>query len=146
MNYEVVNLKSKILVGVSAITGNNDPKMNEIIGSLWEKLYSQKINTTIKNNINDYAIGLYSDYSKDQYCVTCGIEVSEPKNDELTVKIIPAGKYAKFSIHGNIEKVVAEAWEEIWKMDLDRSFTGDFEEYLNNDWNNADIDIYIALK
>jgi predicted transcriptional regulator YdeE len=45
-----------------------------------------------------------------------------------------------------MEKAVAEAWEEIWKMDLERSFTGDFEEYLNSDWENADIDIYIALK
>lgn len=29
---------------------------------------------------------------------------------------------------------------------MDRSFTGDFEEYLNSDWKNADINIYIALK
>lgn len=26
MNYEVVNLEKKIIVGVSAITGNSDPK------------------------------------------------------------------------------------------------------------------------
>ncbi len=43
-------------------------------------------------------------------------------------------------------QAVAEAWQTIWGMDLDRSFTGDFEEYLNSDWENADIDIYIALK
>ncbi len=29
---------------------------------------------------------------------------------------------------------------EIWQTDLDRAFTGDFEEYLNSDWENADID------
>ena len=75
-----------------------------------------------------------------------GNEVSKPENDELTVKMIPAGKYAKFSVHGHMEKAVAEAWGEIWKIDLDRSFTGDFEEYLNSDWENSDIDIYIALK
>ena len=45
-----------------------------------------------------------------------------------------------------MERAVAEAWGEIWKMDLNRSFTGDFEEYLNSDFDNADIDIYIALK
>jgi predicted transcriptional regulator YdeE len=39
-----------------------------------------------------------------------------------------------------------KAWGEIWKMDLDRSFTGDFEEYLTGDVENCDIDIYIALK
>ena len=146
MNYEIVNLEQKTVVGVSAITSNSDPKMNEVIGGLWEKLYQGGINATIKNKTNEYAIGLYSDYSNDQYCVTAGNEVSKLENDDLTVKIIPAGKYARFSIHGHMEKVVAKAWDEIWKMDLNRSFTGDFEEYLNSDWDNADINIYIALK
>jgi len=146
MNYEIVNLEQKTVVGVSAITSNSDPKMGEVIGGLWEKLYQGGINAAIKNKINEYAIGLYSDYSNDQYCITAGNEVSKPENDELAVKIIPAGKYARFSIHGHMEKAVAEAWGEIWKMDLNRSFTGDFEEYLNSDWDNANINIYIALK
>jgi predicted transcriptional regulator YdeE len=146
MNYEIVNLEQKTVVGVSAITSNADSQMGAVIGGLWEKLYQGGVNAAIKNKINEYAIGLYSDYSKDQYCVTAGNEVSKPENDELTVKIIPAARYAKFSVHGHMEKAVAEAWGEIWKMDLDRSFTGDFEEYLNSDWENADIDIYIALK
>ena len=146
MNCEIVNLDQKTVVGVSAITSNVDPKMGEVISGLWGKLYQGGVNARIKNKINEYAIGLYSDYSNDQYSVTAGNEVSKPENDELIVKIIPSGKYAKFSVHGHMEKAVAEAWGEIWKTDLDRSFTGDFEEYLNSDWENADIDIYIALK
>ena len=146
MKYEIINLKEKTVVGVSAITGNDDPEMGSIIGGLWGKLYQDGVNGRIKNKVNEYAIGLYSDYAKDKYCVTVGNEVSKAEDEELTVKIIPAGKYAKFSVHGHMERAVAEAWEEIWKMDLDRSFTGDFEEYLNSDYENADIDIYIALK
>ncbi len=146
MKYEIVNLEQKTVVGISAITSNSDPKMGEVIQGLWETLYQGGVNVAIKNKINEYAIGLYSDYSNDQYCVTAGSEVSKPENDELTVKTIPTGKYAKFSVHGHMEKSVAEAWGEIWKMDLNRSFTGDFEEYLNSDWENAEIDIYIALK
>ena len=76
MDYEIVNLDQKIIVGVSAITGNADPKMGAVIGGLWEKLYQGGVNAAIKNKINEYAIGLYSDYSKDQYCVTAGNEVS----------------------------------------------------------------------
>jgi len=146
MNYEIVNLGQKTVVGVSAVTGNADPKMGEIISGLWKKLYEGGINAAIKNKSNEYAIGLYSDYSDGQYRVTAGNEVSKPENDELTVKIIPAGKYAKFSIHGHMQTAVAEAWGKIWKMNLNRSYTGDFEEYLNSDWENADIDIYIALQ
>jgi predicted transcriptional regulator YdeE len=45
-----------------------------------------------------------------------------------------------------MEKAVSDSWGEIWQTDLDRSFTGDFEEYRNADPENCDIDIYIALK
>ena len=36
MNYEIVNLEQKTVVGVSAITGNADPKMGEVINGLWK--------------------------------------------------------------------------------------------------------------
>ena len=60
--------------------------------------------------------------------------------------MIPAGTYAKFCVHGNMETAVRNAWEKIWNMDLDRTFTGDFEEYLNDDYDHADINLYIAIK
>ena len=145
MDYKIVNIEEKIVVGVSCITGNEDPKMNENIGGLWTKLYQGGVNATIKNKVNEYAIGLYSDYADGKYTVTTGNEVSKSDNADLTVKIIPAGKYAKFSIHGNMTTAVCEAWDKIWKMKLDRRCTGDFEEYLNSDFENADIDIYIAI-
>ena len=146
MNYEVVNLKEKIVVGVSAITSNDDPDMGKVIGGLWEKLYQGGVNESIKNKVNEYAIGLYSDYEDNKYLVTVGNEVSKAENEELAIKKIPSGKYAKFSIEGNTERVVAEAWNEIWQMDLDRNYVADFEEYLNSDFNNAKIDIYISLR
>ena len=103
-----------------------------------------------KNTVNEFAIGLYSDYTEDKnwYCITVGNEVSslDENNKNLDVKIIPAGKYAKFSICGNMVTAVVDAWQQIWQMDLDRSFTGDFEEYKNADVENAEIDIYVALK
>lgn len=146
MEYEIVNLEEKIVVGVSAITGNDDPNMGKIIGSLWEKLYQGGINETIKNKVNEYAIGLYSDYEDNKYLVTAGNEVCKAENGGLTIKKIPAGKYAKFSVEGHMEKAVAEAWNKIWQMDLDRSYEADFEEYLSSDFNNARVDIYISLK
>lgn len=146
MNYDVVTLEEKIVVGVSTKTSNEDPEMGEKIGKLWVELYQGGINAGIKNKVNDYAIGLYSDYSSNGYTVTAGNEVSKAENEELSTKVIPAGRYAKFSIHGHMETAVTKAWGEIWSMDLDRSFTGDFEEYLNSDFENAEIDIYIALK
>ena len=60
---------------------------------------------------------------------------------------IPAGKYAKFVVHGNMLQAVAEAWQTIWQMELPRSFQCDFEEYQNDDMgDNAEVHIYIGLK
>ncbi len=146
MNYEIVNLEEKIIVGICTTTSNTDPKMGSKIAKLWEELYQTGIHESIKNKVNTFAIGLYSDYEGDNYTVTVGNEVSKNGNEDLTTKVILKGKYAKFSVHGNMTTAVADAWAEIWKMDLDRAFTGDFEEYLNSDWENSDIDIYIALK
>lgn len=146
MDYQIVNMEEKTIVGVSAATSNTDPEMSKKIGQLWKDLYEGGVNAKIKNKVNKYAIGLYSDYHGNDYIVTAGNEVSKAENSELSTKVIPAGKYAKFSVHGNMESAVNKAWQDIWKMNLDRSFTGDYEEYLNDDWENADIDIYIALK
>lgn len=146
MTYEIVELQAKKVVGVSATTCNEHPNMGQIIGGLWEKLYQGGVYESIQNKVNDHAIGLYSDYTEKGYCVTVGNEVSYVANEELVVKVIPAGRYAKFSIHGHMQQAVAKAWEAIWQMDLDRSFAGDFEVYLNSDWEEADIEIYIALR
>jgi predicted transcriptional regulator YdeE len=146
MNYENVHLEEKTIVGLSAITGNSDPKMGEIIGGLWTDFYQNGIYSSVKNKVTDYAIGLYSDYSEGSYSVTVGNEVSAAENPELVKKIIPAGNYAKFSLQGNAVTAVAAAWNEIWQMNLNRSYAADFEEYLNSDMENSIINIYIALQ
>ena len=146
MNYEVVELEEKILMGLSARTGNSDPKMGEIIGGLWKDFYQQEILEQFTAKASDYAIGLYSDYEEDRYDVTVGYMVNAKTSETLVTKRIPAGKYAKFSLKGDMIKVVADAWGEIWQMDLPRTYTGDFEEYCNGDPQNCEIHIYIAIQ
>ena len=120
--------------------------MGQVIGDLWKKLFQEGICNTIQNRVNEYAIGLYSDYTEQNYHVLTGVEVSELNNSDLVSRVIPAGTYAKFCVHGNMETAVRNAWEKIWNMDLDRTFTGDFEEYLNDDYDHADINLYVAIK
>ena len=143
MKYEIVELKEKTIVGFAARTSNEDPQMGAIIGDLWKQLYTPENTEKIQNRVNAYAIGLYSDYDKEGYQVTAGFEVSDAESGNgFTVKTIPAGRYAKFSVHGDMIEAVANSWKEIWETPLDRTFTGDFEEYLSQE----DIDIYIAIK
>lgn len=163
MKYEIVELGQKIVVGKSIITSNSDPKMGEQIGRLWFELHDAKNDYygKIKNKVSENAIGLYSDYVGDKYTVTAGAEVSEASNADFVAKTIVGGKYAKFAVHGNMVTSVAKAWGEIWATQLDRTFTGDFEEYLpcnackHMDSGNfgacaacedCDINIYVAIK
>lgn len=144
MNYEIVELQEKTVVGFAARTSNDAPDMQEVIGNLWQQLYAPENAGLIKNRTNAYAIGLYSDYDNTGYQVTAGFEVTDAKDSgELAVKVIPAGKYAKFSIHGeDCIKAVGETWGEIWQTPLERTYTGDFEEYVSME----DVDIYIAIR
>ncbi|NME84147.1 effector binding domain-containing protein [Clostridium sp. SM-530-WT-3G] len=64
----------------------------------------------------------------------------------MVEKIIPEGKYAKFIIIGHQVKAVQEFWRKLWKMDLNRSYKCDFEEYQNESMENAEIHIYISIK
>lgn len=40
MNYEIVEMEERTFAGVSAVTKNDSPDMQSVIGGLWQKLYS----------------------------------------------------------------------------------------------------------
>ena len=148
MKYEIVNLEEKFVVGISARTNNNSADMSNIITGLWTSFFKDGIYQSIQNKVNHKTLGVYTEYENnenDDYTVMVGCEVS-CESKELTCVKIPAGKYAKFIAKGDIHLAVAEVWQEVWKMNLNRSFVCDFEEYQNEDVKNAEIHIYIGLK
>lgn len=145
MDYEIVSLEEKIVAGLCARTGNQEPDMGQVIGGLWEAFYSH---AAVPGKLTQKGIGLYTEYDADHYTVMVGCEVESASSlpESVVTKVIPAGKYAKFIVHGNVQKDVASFWEKLWKMDLNRKFTCDFEEYQpEGDMDHAEIHIYIAL-
>ncbi len=151
MKYEVVTLTNKVVVGKSIRTMNKNGQSMKDIGAMWEKFISECIYEDIKNKVDGKGIGLYTEYEGDvtkPYTFMCCCEVTEADNrDGLDTKIINKGKYAKFTVKGNMVKAVGEAWCKIWDMDLDRKYDSDFELYHNDseDMNNQTIDIFISL-
>ena len=151
MEYEILNMEEKILVGLCGRTNNNAPDMPQVIGGLWTRFYGDGVYAAIPNKVSGKAIGLYSDYAADMngdYDITVGCEVSaaEPVPDGCAVKRIPAGRYAKFIVKGDLHQAVADFWQALWSMDLDRSYGGDYEEYQNSDMDQAEIHMYIGLR
>lgn len=151
MDYEIVQLKEKTVVGISARTNNLAPDMGAVIGGLWERFYGQGIYESIQHKSNGKALGIYTDYANAEtgdYTIFVACEVDRAGNlpKETEKKVIPKGRYAKFVVKGELHQAVAQFWQKLWTMDLPRSFGADFEEYQNGDTENAEIHIYIGLK
>ena len=153
MKFEIGELEEKIVEGIEVKTTNENGKSIQDIANMWQTFFMQGIYDKVENKVNGKTIGLYTEYEKDYtkpYNFVVCTEVSEnSKNMEnRVVKVISKGKYAKFVIHGDVQNAVGQAWQEIWKMDLNRKYTYDFEEYQNNsnDMQNQEIHIYIAVE
>lgn len=153
MEYEIVDLEEKLVEGLMIKTSNLEGKAMQDIGLLWQKFFQDGAYHKMDNKVNAKTIGLYTDYEGDftmpYYFLTCA-EVSQSSRllENRVIKTIPKGKYAKFVIRGDMQKAVGEAWSKIWKMDLKRKYSCDFEEYQNDsqDMQKQEIHIYIALE
>ena len=103
----------------------------------------------IPGKTSDKALGIYTEYENDErgsYTFMTGCTVSGDIPDGFEVRTLPAGKYAKFVVRGNMVTAVGEFWQKLWQMPLDRTFVFDFEEYQNSDPNNCEVHIYIGIK
>lgn len=151
MNYEVVNLEEKIVAGLKIRTSNGDPNMEKAIGKLWQSFFENGVYHSISNKQNDKTIGLYTNYENDvngayDVMVCCEVGFQLDQGSEIYIEKIPTGRYAKFIVKGHMQKAVAEGWNKIWSMDLDRKYSCDFEEYQSGgDMDHTEVHIYIAL-
>ncbi len=82
MNYEIVNLEEKRVVGLAARTNNQSPEMGAVIGGLWEKFYGEGVYAQIENKTSDKVLGIYTDYAggaMDDYTIMVACEAAESK-------------------------------------------------------------------
>lgn len=151
MDYEIIKLEEKTVVGISARTNNASPDMTSVIGGLWGRFYQEGFYTAITGKVNEKALGIYTDYADDEkgdYTILVACETTEEENmkNGAVVRKIPAGSYARFIVKGDLHKAVTEFWEKLQAMNLPRAFVCDFEEYQNSDMDQAEIHMYIGLK
>lgn len=151
MNYEIVNLEEKKVAGIRLRSSNNDPEMGRAIGEAWQNFFGKGIYESIPGRKNEKSIGLYTNYENNEnglydVMVCCEVKENTDIPDSIDTEIIPSGKYAKFLVKGHVQEAVQEFWMKLWNMDLERRYSGDFEEYQpGNDMNNSEIHIYISL-
>jgi predicted transcriptional regulator YdeE len=148
------------IAGLAARTNNaREMSGRGKIGHLWRDFLQPNMAAKIPNKVGVDLFAVYSDYESDHtghYSYLLGLPVlstdAVPAN--LTVKHVPAGRYAVFtSERGPLQTVVPELWRRIWTMSIAelgglRSFKADYEVYDQRAANpeNAQIDLYIGLR
>lgn len=151
MDYEMVHIAEKKVIGLLKKTTNQDMQAVTDISGLWQEFLTG-IYAGIKGKVNDKIIGLYTDYEGDHskpynFLACCEVDRIDDVQPSLVIRKIPAGKYAKFTAQGQYQKVVVELWQTIWGSNLNRKYTYDFEVYHNDmqKMDSGQIDIYISL-
>lgn len=152
MNYEIITLEEKKIVGISKKIINNVEAVKNI-AEMWNQFNVKNTYNKILDKAVPNVMGIYYDYEGDytnpyNFMIGCEVKKSDSLNEEMSQIIIPSGKYAKFTVRGDVQKAVGEGWMKIWNMNLDRAYTYDFELYRNNSEDMSDmiVDIFIALK
>lgn len=150
MSYILEKQKKKFFIGLELRTNNEE--CSSAMPKHKEKFFNEKIAEKIPNRINHDILALYTNYEGDYskpYSWILGCEVSSLDEipEGLVGKEIPESKYAVFTTQGEFPQGLIAAWQAIWKSNLFRSYTSDFELYRADfhPVNNPEIKIYIAL-
>jgi predicted transcriptional regulator YdeE len=129
------------IAGLTARTNNaHEMSGKGKIGNVWQEFLQPNLVAKIPNKIGIDLIAVYTDYETDHtghYTYLLGLPIlsAESLPASLTVKQIPAGRYAVFSSNrGPKAKVVPELWQRIWSMSPaelggTRAFKTDYEIY-----------------
>lgn len=141
------------VIGIAVRTTNENGQSAQDIGQLWGKFMSEGISGKIPNKIEETIFSIYTNYESDHtkpYDTILGCKVSSLANvpEGMVGQSIEGGTYGKFVSKGDLTKgVVFGTWTEIWKKDLDRVFTADFELYGEKAQNPkaAEVDVLVAL-
>jgi predicted transcriptional regulator YdeE len=148
------------IAGLTARTNNaREMSGKGKIDSLWQAFLQPSLVAKIPNKIGVDLIAVYTEYEAGHtgyytYLLGLPILTVESLPASLTVKHIPAGRYAVISSsRGPITRIVPEVWQRIWSMSPKelggrRAFKTDFEIYDQraSDPENAQIEVYIGLR
>ncbi|MGX5685386.1 GyrI-like domain-containing protein [Chryseobacterium cucumeris] len=142
------------VIGIAVRTTNENGQAGKDIPVLWEKMISKNIVNSIPNKIDNTIYSIYTDYEKDHtkpYTTVLGCKVENLDNipEGMVGYTFDGGEYLKFTTKGDLSKgLVINEWLKIWEMDLNRTFTADFEVYGEKAQNpsDAEVDIFIAVK
>lgn len=141
------------VIGVTCRTSNDPGQAEKAIPKLWETFMNKNYIQQIPQPINQGIYCVYTNYESDakgKYSVIVGIASTDHDSElpeDLVRHTIPESDYLCLPIKGDYPLSLVRTWEWIWKTDLPRAYTSDFEYYPEGMINPTEpkLDVYIAL-
>lgn len=151
-----IKLERFSIIGIAVRTSNgNIQQLTQDMQGLWGRFMVENIAGIIPHKLDDNIYCVYTDYEGDHiqpYTALLGCKVTtldltpEMRSANLVGKNFTDGSYNKYLAKGNLmEGAVFAKWQEIWSMDLKRSYTADFEIYGAKAQNIADAEVEIFI-
>lgn len=123
------------VVGISAMTCNDNGQAAGDINALWQRFYEENMLHKIEDRAENVIYAVYSDYEGDHtkpFRVTIGCKTRGAANDlpqGLHKTHVPSAHYAMFAARGEQPKALLQTWEGVWKSNLPRTYVADLEIY-----------------
>lgn len=152
---EKIKLERFHLIGIAVRTTNENNKAATDIALLWQKFWQEDVLTRIPNRTDNNSIySLYTNYESDHTSpyttiIGCKVESLDSIPEGMVGQSFDGGNYIKTVVRGDLNKgLIVSQWSEIWSMDLNRTFTADFEEFGEKALNpsDAEINFFVAVK
>jgi len=151
-NVKFIDMK---IIGIETRTTNQNGQAVQDIGDLWNRFFSENIQSKIPNAVNSNVYAIYTDYESDytgEYTTLLGLEVSSL--DEIPSGLVgrefSKQNSKKFLAKGAMPQAVAEAWQKIWEQDkeLNRLYQYDYELYTEKSQQGdlSEVEIFIGVK
>ncbi len=151
MLYTIEERGERYFIGLELRTNNQE--CSATMPAHKERFFQENILEKIPHKVGSDLLALYTDYEGDYtqaYSWILGAEVSslDEVPEGLVGKVIPASQYAVFPTQGAFPEGLIAAWQEVWKSDLSRLYSSDFELYPDHfdPQVNPEVKVYIAIE
>jgi predicted transcriptional regulator YdeE len=130
------------VTGLQTRTQNTDEQnpLKAKIGPLWQQFFASGLFQPGSNTPR--VVGVYDRYESDwsgAFDVTAGVQAASSELPGMKTVQVQAGKYLVFTSKGVMPQAVIAGWMQVWqhfsapRMDVQRLYATDFEEYLAPD-------------
>jgi len=150
--FERVNIPDFFVAGIAVNTTNQDGQSQKDIGDLWTRFTTENMAEKIAGKLSEDIYCVYTDYESDhtgRYTAVLGCRVDNADNvpESFFTALIPSGDYHIYKPEGKFPESVANTWRQIWKTDINRKYSADYDRYItgSKSFEEIEAEVYLSV-